>query len=155
MASGGKPIVSNQSLRKWMAWRDDYRCARPPVSCQGCEKNMMPLGKPNGAYFLHFPSGKGTALMVFQGFNLVRCSECEKPKADPQILVPHVYKRVFRDVACRYIARFGGSTFMVQTDADDAEIYLRNPHGEVIATVSMFDRFPKQVDENELADIPF
>lgn len=135
--------MKKQRLQQWMAWRDDYRCARPPVSCQGCDT--------------FYPTGKDAAVMTFQGFNLIRCSECDtpKPKAEPTVLFPHVYKRVFRDVACRYIERFGGSTFMLQTDVDDAEIYLRNRQGFTIATVSMFDRFAKPVNDTELADIPF
>ena len=64
-------------------------------------------------------------------------------------------RSVFRDVACRYIQRFGGSTFMIQTDVDDADIYLRNADGFAIATVSAFDRFPKTIDDTELDDIPF
>lgn len=140
MAAGGV-LMSQKNLQQWMAWRDDYRCARPDVSCQGCDT--------------FYPQGKHAPMMQFQGFNLVHCSECEKPKAEPVLLFPHVYKRVFRDVACRYIQRFGGSTFSVQTDVDDAEIYLRNALGFPIATVSMFDRFPKPVDASELSDIPF
>ena len=88
---------------------------------------------------------------------LVQCSAC-KPKslADaPSVLFPHVYKRTHRDVACRYLRRFGGATFSVQTDADDAEIYLRNRHGETIATVSLRNRFSEQVDESIFSDMPF
>ena len=85
---------------------------------------------------------------------LVACKHC-KPADEPEILFPHVYKRVFRDVACRYIQRFGGSTFAIQTDADDAEIYLRDRFGEVIATVSLLDQFPKPLAESVFADMPY
>lgn len=134
-------MFSQANRSQCLAWRDDYRCARPPVSCQGCDT--------------YYPTNVDAQQMTFEGFNLVHCSNCEKPKREPVVLFPHAYRRVFRDVACRYIARFGGSTFMLQTDADDAEIYLRNSDGFTIATVSPFDRFPKSFDETELADIPF
>ena len=120
--------MKKQHLQQWMAWRDDYRCARPLVSCQGCDT--------------FYPSHQSATQMVFEGFNLVRCSACNE-KTEPKIPFPHVYKRVNRDVACRYIQRFGGSTFSVQTAIDDCEIYLRNAFGFPIATVSMFDKFPK------------
>ena len=140
-------------LQKWLAWRDDYRCARPEaVTCQGCDT--------------YYPPQKNAAVMTFEGFNLVHCSNCEqrhpKPNAnqpngqtEPEILFPHVYRRVNRDVACRYIRRFGGSTFSVQTAIDDCEIYLRNCLGLTIATVSMFDKFPKPQDEQVFDEIPY
>ena len=135
--------MKNQCLRQWMAWRDDYRCARPPVSCQGCDT--------------FYPPNEHANVMIFEGFNLVRCSKCETQKtqrgSEPEILFPHVYRRVFRDVACRYIRRFGGSTFSVQTAIDDCEIYLRNAIGFPIATVSMFDKFPKPTPVFD--DIPY
>ena len=52
-------------------------------------------------------------------------------------------RKIHRDVAVRYIERFGGSTFVVQTEIDDCETYLRNSLGLTIATVSQFEKFPK------------
>ena len=66
-----------------------------------------------------------------------------------------VCKEVGRDIARRYLARFGGRTFRVPTAHDDFEIYLVNRENEAIATISIFDRFPKPVDESTLTDIPF
>lgn len=136
--------MKNKHLQQWMAWRDDYRCARPPVSCKGCDT--------------FYPPNKHATQMVFEGFNLVRCSAC-KPngQTEPEILFPHVYRRVNRDVVCRYITRFGGSTFSMQTAADDCEIYLRNRHGATIATVSLLNRFPETPPENDsvFADMPY
>lgn len=88
---------------------------------------------------------------------LINCSDCwrEKPSQEPMLLFPDVYKRTWSDVARRYIQRFGGSSFMQPRDVDDAEIYLRNVHGEVIATISPFERFPKPIESYALEDIPF
>lgn len=86
------------------------------------------------------------------------CTACNGhpgPATEPELLFPHVYKRVFRDVACRYIQRFGGSTFSVQTDADDCEIYLRNREGLTIASVSLLDRYPKPPAPETFADMPY
>ena len=134
--------MSQKHLPQWQAWREDSRCTRPAVTCQGCDT--------------HYPRGKDEGNAIYQGFNLVECGNCQKVEfAEPRILFPHAYKRVFRDVACRYIQRFGGSTFNVQTDADDCDIYLRDKHGETIASVSMHNRFPEHVDESIFDEMPF
>ena len=134
--------MKKQRLQQWMAWRDDYRCARPPVSCNGCDT--------------FYPPNAHAPVMVFEGFTLVRCTAC-KPngQTEPEILFPHVYRRVFRDTVCRYIRRFGGSTFSVQTAADDCEIYLRDKHGRTLASVSFLDRYPKPPAPSTFADMPF
>ena len=62
---------------------------------------------------------------------------------------------IFRDVACRYLQRFGGSTFSVQTDVDAAEIYLENAKGQIIGSVSYLDKYPKPPADSEFADMPF
>lgn len=134
-------MSGKRDLRAWQDWRDDYRCTRPAVTCQGCDT--------------HYPKGKDEGNAVYSGFNLVSCGECSKRHAEPQILFPHVYKRTYRDVACRYIAMFGGETFSVQTAFDDCEIYLRDKHGETIATVSLLNRFSEHVDTARFDDLPF
>ena len=53
---------SRLELEKWFAWRDDYRCARPDVSCEGCDT--------------FYPSSQSATQMKFDGFRLVFCSEC-------------------------------------------------------------------------------
>lgn len=58
-------------MEQWQAWRDDYRCARPPVSCQGCDT--------------YYPTNKDPALMIFDGFSLVECSNCKKSKEPREI----------------------------------------------------------------------
>ena len=80
-----------------------------------------------------------------------------KPKAGmrPGVGFRYLYKRTYRDVACRYIQRFGGSTYKEPTAIDDYEVYLRNRDGEIIATISSFDRFPKPVDTQIFDNIPF
>lgn len=135
-------MKNKRLILQWMAWRDDYRCARPPVSCQGCDT--------------YYPQDKHPTQAVYDGFVMVECSECKakaKGQTEPEILFPHVYRRVNRDVVCRYIQRFGGSTFSVPIAHDDIEIYLRDTHGRTIATVSLFDKFPKPVEIHD--DIPF
>ena len=134
--------MSQKHLRQWQAWRDDYRCTRPAVTCQNCDT--------------HYPRGKDEGNAIYIGFNLVECGNCQSVEfAEPTILFPHAYKRTYRDVACRYIAMFGGSTFRVQTDADDCDIYLRDKHGETIASVSLLNRFPEPVDESIFDEMPF
>jgi len=59
-----------------------------------------------------------------------------------------------RDVACRYLSRFGGCTFAVQTDADAAEMYLENAKGSVLGKVLYTDKYPKQTD-CDFSDMPY
>ena len=61
-------------------------------------------------------------------------------------------KVIHRDTACRYIARYGGSTYQLQTDADNSKIYLKNSLGKTLAKVLPTDRYPKPV---EVFDLPF
>ena len=64
-----------------------------------------------------------------------------QPPCEKQINYRHVSKRTWRDVAIRYIRIYDGTTFAVKTDFDDIEIFLKNATGEVIASVSMLNRF--------------
>ena len=75
---------------------------------------------------------------------LVRCHACDVHN------VGLVTRRVCRDVVCRYIRRFGGSTFQVQTDFDNAETYLRDASGVAIAQISFLNRFPEDVTDYDL-----
>ena len=75
---------------------------------------------------------------------LVRCHACDTGN------VGLVTRRVCRDVVARYIRRFGGSTFQVQTAFDNSEIYLRDVSGLAIAQVSFLSRFPEQVTDYDL-----
>ena len=60
---------------------------------------------------------------------------------------------IYRDVACRYLKRFGGHTEFVKTAADDGYPILVDLDGETRGQVSLFDKFPKPV---EIVDeIPF
>lgn len=77
---------------------------------------------------------------------LVRCHACDVHN------VGLVTRRVCRDVVQRYLRRFGGSTFQVQTDFDTAETYLRDAAGVAIAQISFLNRFPEQVADY---DIPY
>lgn len=52
-------------------------------------------------------------------------------------------RTIYRDVAVRYLQRFGGSTFAVQTESDDCEIYLENAKGQILGAVSYLDKYPK------------
>ena len=64
-------------------------------------------------------------------------------------------RTIFRDVAVRYLERYGGQTFSVQTDADNSEIYLENAKGQILGSVSYLDKYPKPPADSEFADMPF
>ena len=75
-------------------------------------------------------------------------------------LARHIAKQrrstpIFRDVACRYLQRFGGQTFAVQTDVDACEIYLENANGRILGSVSFTDKYPKPPADSDFADMPF
>jgi len=65
------------------------------------------------------------------------------------------HRKVFRDVAVRYLKRFGGSTFSVQTDVDDCEIYLENAKGQIVGKVDSRDKYPKPPPDSIFDDMPF
>ena len=56
--------MKNKHLRQWLAWRDDYRCARPPVTCENCDT--------------HYPAGKDEGNAIYLGFRLVECGNCQQ-----------------------------------------------------------------------------
>ena len=63
---------------------------------------------------------------------------------------------VCNDVTVRYLKRFGGQTFAVQTEIDECDVFLKNDAGEVLAVVSLFDRFPKPLPPPAtFADMPY
>ena len=64
-------------------------------------------------------------------------------------------RRIYRDVAVRYLRIFGGQTFSVQTDVDDCEVYLENAKGLIIGKVSTLDLYPKGFDDVVVDEIPF
>ena len=58
-----------------------------------------------------------------------------------------------RDVATRYIARFGGRSQWIQTDADAGYPILIDRDGDIRGSIDPFDAFPKSVEI--LDDMPF
>lgn len=66
---------------------------------------------------------------------------------------PATGRIIYRDVATRYLKRFGGHTEIVQTAADDGYPILIDIDGETRGQVRMFDRFPKPVEI--VSEIPF
>ena len=118
-----------------------HRFEAPLVKCRGC-----------GRQYSH--KDWVTVLIERIGAHLVACTNCRKPKPKPFIF-PIPNKTVGRDVAIRYIIRYDGRTFWHQTDVDEAEVYLQNKHGTVIAKVSQFDTFPKPVEKSVFDDMPF
>jgi len=60
-----------------------------------------------------------------------------------------------RDVACRYLARFGGCTFAVQTDVDAAEMYLENAKGQILGSVDMRNRYREKLQPRRFFQMPF
>ena len=159
---------------EWRNWREDaHRATRPAVTCENCDTHY-PRGQDEGnARYEGYNLVECGACQEVEFVPVDRRAEIRKvveritrklsnhiaartgPASEPEILFPHVYRRVFRDTACRYIRRFGGQTFSVQTAIDDSEIYLRNRHGLTIATVSLLNRFPEEVDTAIFDDMPF
>ena len=97
------------------------------------------------------------------------CVKCKKSRREREItkaqmrcilkLARHIAKArrkrvISRDVAIRYLQRFGGHTFAVQTDVDENEIYLENANGQVLGAVSYTDKYPKP-PATAFADMPF
>lgn len=95
------------------------------------------------------------------------CTECKKDRHQREIakaitrcrltLARHIAaargnRTIHRDVAIRYLQRFGGQTFAVQTSFDESEIYLQNANGTVLGKVSYTDKYPVDV---ETPEIPF
>ena len=160
---------------EWRNWREDYRSSRPSVTCQGCDTHyprgkdegnaiyngstLVECGKCQDVIFHAEEQRKAEVRKVVERIHRKLATHIANrkpgPASEPEILFPHVYRRVFRDTACRYIRRFGGQTFSVQTAIDDCEIYLRNRHGLTIATVSLLNRFPEKVDTAIFDDMPF
>ena len=62
-------------------------------------------------------------------------------------------REIHRDIAVRYVKMFHGSTFAVQTAADDSEIYLRNAFALTIAKVLATDKYP--IRSPQVQDLPF
>ena len=158
--------MDNKTRQQWRAWRDDYRCARPAVTCQNCDT--------------HYPRGKDEGNATYIGYSLKSCGNCQqvklteieaRRKAEVAEVVERIEKRlsnhiatrrntptkpireIHQDVATRYILLFNGSTFSVQTAPDDADIFLRNAFGLTIAKVLLTDRYPK--DYVVVDDLPF
>ena len=134
---------------QWHAWRTDYRCERPAVTCENCGK--------------HYPRGKDEGNATYIGYALKTCGNCyrenelKRASARETVLTLHRHlearrntvkearkpiREIHRDIACRYIQRFDGSTFLVPTAPDDADIYLRNAFGLTIAKVMPTERYP-------------
>ena len=96
------------------------------------------------------------------------CVKCKKSEREREIakakvrcmlrLARHIAKQrkrtIYRDVAVRYLQRFGGSTFAVQTEIDASEIYLENEKGQILGAVSYLDKFPKP-PATDLSDMPY
>lgn len=101
------------------------------------------------------------------------CTECKPDRKEREIakaasrcrlrLAQHIAKSrnggqartIHRDVAIRYLQRFDGQTFAVQTGADTAEIYLEDAKGSVIGKVLYTDKYPKPPPPEAFADMPY
>ena len=151
--------MTRHEYEDWYAWKTDYRCSRPAVTCDGCKT--------------HFPAGKSAGTMVFESFRLVSCGKCatknyrkrEIAKVVERItqkLTAHIEDRgnrhipkrcIARDVALRYRKRFKGYVNSVQTDADNAEFVLYNRFATPIARVSGLNRFSEPIPD--FSEMPF
>ena len=128
-----------KNFRQWQAWREDpIGCTRPAVSCQTCDT--------------HYPRGTDEGNAIYEGFNLVECGKCQVVEFHP---TPQRKRTIYRDVAVRYLQRFGGQTFAIQTGIDTAEIYLENPKGKIIGSVTYSDKYPKPPTAETFKDMPF
>ena len=144
----------------WHAWRTDYRCTRPAVTCENCGT--------------HYPRGKETGNATYIGYALKTCGNCHrqneiKRQSARVVLKLHRHlsarravkdarkpiREIHRDTAVRYIQMFDGSTFVVQTAADDCEIYLRNAFALTIAKVMPTDRYPKVPSVSDFHEMPY
>ena len=144
----------------WKMYREDYRCTRPAVTCEGCGT--------------HYPRGKDEGNATYIGYALKTCGNCyrenELKRASARAVLTlhrHIEARrntvkearkpireIHRDTAVRYIQRFNGSTVVVQTAADDCDIYLRNAFALTIAKVLAADKYPVDA-ETPVQDLPF
>ena len=102
---------------------------------------------------------------------IVSCSRCVRRKAIAEVserirqrLNQHIATRtnkpitkrkIYRDVAVRYLTRFDGNTETIQTEIDDCEVVLKNRYGSIIGQISMFDKFPKPPAAESVADMPY
>ena len=120
------------------------------------------------------PRGKDTGNSTYIGFALKTCGNCHrenelKRASARAVLTLHRHiearrntvkearkpiREIHRDIAVRYIQRFNGSTFSVQTAADDCDIYLRNAFALTIAKVLATDKYPSDA-ETPVQDLPF
>ena len=64
-------------------------------------------------------------------------------------------RTIYRDVAVRYIQRFHGQTFALQTDADTSEIYLEDRTGRILGAVSMREKYPKPPPAATFSEMPY
>lgn len=74
-------------------------------------------------------------------------------------LAKHIAARrgrtIYRDVAYRYLQRFGGQVFTVRTAIDDADNFLENASGRILGSVSYSDKYPKLPAAETFDGMPF
>lgn len=144
---------------QWRAWREDYRCTRPAVTCESC-----------GA---HYKRGEDEGNATYIGYALKSCGAChrdnELKRASARVMLKlhrHIQARkqkegmkpireIHRDVAVRYLERYEGHTFSVQTEIDDCDIYLCNAFSLAIAKVLPTDKYPTPPSDEVFDDIPY
>lgn len=64
-------------------------------------------------------------------------------------------RTIYRDVAYRYLQRFGGQVFTVQTAIDGADLYLENAKGLIIGSITYSDKYPKPPEAETFDGMPF
>ena len=137
--------------------QENAYCVEPPkpIECE-CGKVYKPFSR---SVHQSFVNGKANGCISCKPERYQR--EIAKAKARCLLkLARHIAglrnRTIYRDVAVRYIQRFGGSTFGVRKNAiDDIEIYLENPKGQILGEVSYLDKYPKPPAKSEFADMPF
>ena len=134
------------------------------INCSDCHRSITcECGKV-------YPLSESKKLSPYQVNGIAKgCTACMKERHQRELakatarcrltLARHIAKArrkrvISRDIAVRYLQRFGGKTFSVQTGIDTAEIYLENAKGQIIGSVSYLDKYPK-APVTDFSDIPY
>lgn len=93
-------------------------------------------------------SNRGREIVNVNGVKS-KCSACVRSRRnEAPIVFRSVPRYIGKDVAARYIRRFGGWAFSLKTPKNRRERYLRDQAGEVVALITVFDSYPKRSTGN-------
>lgn len=124
---------------------------------------IVQISNPQTAYIYDThrpnPTPKGEIVGIFSAYDakkVARLLNAERygDSGTPPYKKPAAHRIIHRDVAARYIQRFGGRSEWTQIDVDNANLYLIDKDGERRGQVFMIDKFTSSVDAT-LDTIPF